>query len=144
MWTNLTYRGFDYGAYTQWQRLPRLPHVVSICTAPPTEEPIDLAAAKVRANFTWTSPDERDALVTSFISAARAKVEFDTGLALLTQTREVYLDVVTSDVIVLPEHSLPLQSVTSIEVTDTDGNVTTLNPATDYLVDLVSARIQIQ
>lgn|SRR5215831_2833919 len=143
MWTNLTFRGFDYGSWQQSQRLPRLPHVVSVCTVAPTEEPLDLAAAKLRANFTWPSPDERDALITSFIASARQKVEHDTGLALLTQTREVYFDVLTSTVIVLPEYCVPLQTVASVEWTDNDGNVTTLVEDTDYVVDYVSGRILI-
>ena len=141
MWTNLLFRGFDYGAYSAWMhRLPRLPHVVSICTEPPSTEVFTLDEAKLRAGFTWPSPDERDALLAQFIRTARGKVEFDTGLALLAQTREVYFDVLTSPVIVLPEHSMPLQAVDAIEVTNTDGTITTLDPST-YSVDFVSARI---
>jgi len=141
MWTNLTFRGFDYG-WQSYQRPPRLPHVVSICTSPPIDEPLTLDEAKLRAGFTWPSPDERDDLITSFISAARQQVEHDTGLALLLQTREVYFDVVTSSVIILPEHSLPLQDVTSVAWTDMDGTSTTLDP-TEYVVDYVSGRIQL-
>jgi uncharacterized phiE125 gp8 family phage protein len=140
-WTNLTYRGFDYGGYCAWRdRLPRLPHVVSICSTPPTEEVFTLDEAKLRAGFTWPSPDERDALINQFIRTARAKVEFDTGLALLDQTREVYFDVLTSNVINLPEHSIPLTAVAAVDITGSDGTITTLDPST-YWVDFVSARI---
>ena len=93
MWNNLPFWGFDYrGDWWWWweQRwLPPLPHIVSVCTVPPSDEVYTLDEAKLRAGFTWPSPDERDALMDSFIRAARAKVESDTGLALLTQTREV-------------------------------------------------------
>jgi len=142
-WATDTYRGGWYGGpwYASWRdRLPRLPHVISICTAPPTEEPLTLDEAKLAANFTWTSPDERDAQLLRFVKAARAKVELDTALALLTQTREVYLDVVSSSIIILPEHCLPLQQVVSIVTIGRDGTATTMNPAS-YVVDAVGGRI---
>jgi uncharacterized phiE125 gp8 family phage protein len=148
-YTNLTYHGYLYGAYgyygyyeTWYQHYPYpfLPHAISIVTTPPAEEPFTLDEAKLRANFTWPSPDERDAMITSFISAARAKVEFDTGLSLIDQTRAIYLDTVQSNVILLPDHSMPLQSVESIVTIDRDGNSSVVDPAT-YVVDFASARI---
>jgi uncharacterized phiE125 gp8 family phage protein len=143
MWTNLTFRGFTFADGAAWyQRLPPLPHMVSICTVPPDAEVFSIGDAKLRAGFTWPSPDERDALMDQFIRTARAKVEFDTGLALLDQTREVYFDTLLSNIIILPEHSMPLTAVASIEVTNTDGSVTILDPST-YVVDFVSARISL-
>lgn len=142
MWTTLTYRGLNYDGWRQAQRLPRLPHVVSTCITAPTEEIFTLDEAKLRAGFTWPSPDERDDLIEAFIRAARHKVELDTGLALMAQTREVYFDVLTSPIIVLPEHSLPLLDVSEIAWTNTDGVVTVLD-VDEYVVDYVTGRIQL-
>lgn len=103
-------------------------------------EPLTLDEAKLRAGLDWTLGDPRDALMTGFIAAARAKVEQDTGLALLTQTRDVYLDAVYDRTIVLPPQSMPLQAVTSVKTWDTAGVQNTLDPS-NYVVDLPSARL---
>lgn len=116
------------------------PHAISVLVTPPTVEPLTLDQAKLRAGLDWAGGDPRDALMLGFIQAARAKVEQDTGLALLTQTRDVYLDAVARRTIDLPSQCRPLQSVTSVKSTDTAGVVNTLDPA-NYVVDLVSARI---
>lgn len=103
-------------------------------------EPLTLAQGKLRAGLDWTDGDARDALMSGFIAAARAKVEQDTGLALLSQTRDVYFDAIYGSSLTLPSQSMPLQSVTYIKSTDTSDVVNTL--ATDqYVVDLVSGRI---
>jgi uncharacterized phiE125 gp8 family phage protein len=116
------------------------PHAVSLLVTPPTLEPLTLDEAKLRAGLDWATGDPRDALMTGFIAAARRKVEIDTGLALLTQTRDVYFDAVTGSAITLPALSRPLQSVTSFKSIDTAGVTNTLNP-TNYVVDLASARV---
>jgi hypothetical protein len=67
--------------------------VSSIVVTPPSEEPLTLDQAKLLANLDWPTGDPRDAMMTSFISAARQQVEQDTGLALLTQTRNVTITV---------------------------------------------------
>jgi uncharacterized phiE125 gp8 family phage protein len=112
----------------------------SILVTPPAIEPLTLDEAKLRAGQEWVAGDPRDALMLGNIRAARAYVENDTGLALLTQTRDIYLDRVTGPVLRLPEQSRPLQSVTSIKTTDTAGVQTTLAPG-GYVVDLATARI---
>lgn len=120
----------------------RFPHPVSVVVTPPATEPLTLAEGKLRAGLDWANGDPRDALMQAFIAAARSKVEQDTGLALLTQTRDVYFDTLTetSDgTILLPAQSTPLQSVTSVKSTDTLGVVNTLDPS-NYIVDL-SGRI---
>jgi uncharacterized phiE125 gp8 family phage protein len=123
---------------------PRYPHAISVCTVQPTEEPITLEQAKLRAGLSWTSggspADPRDDLMLSFIKAARSKVEHDTGLALITQTRDVYFDAVRGTVIVLPWQCMPLQAVTSIETIDTAGAVHVMDPAS-YVVDGAGGRI---
>jgi uncharacterized phiE125 gp8 family phage protein len=116
------------------------PHAISVLVTPPVIEPLTLTEAKLRAGLDWVGGDPRDALMTGFIAAARAKVEADTGLALLTQTRDVYFDAIRDRTIVLPAQSRPLQSVTSFKSTDTAGAVNTLDPL-NYVVDLASGRL---
>src|SRR5258705_9577128 len=76
-----------------WAQGPRAyavaPHAVSVLVTPPALEPLTLDQGKLRAGLDWVAGDPRDALMTGFIQAARSQVEQDTGLALLTQTRDV-------------------------------------------------------
>jgi len=118
------------------------PHAISVLVTPPTIEPLTLTQGKLRAGLDWLVGDPRDDLMTGFIAAARSKVEQDTGLALLTQTRDVYFDRWPYGTVPLelPAQSTPLQSVTSVKSTDTAGAVNTLDPST-YLVDVASGRI---
>lgn len=109
-------------------------HATSVVVVEPTTEPMDVPTAKAYARITGT---DLDALFPSWIKTARIKVEQDTGLALLTQTRDVYLDAFPAHVLTLPSQSAPLQSVTSVKSTDTSGVVNTFDP-TNYVVDLVS------
>lgn len=104
-------------------------------------EPLTLAQGKLRASLDWVDGDPRDALMTGFIAAARSKVEQDTGLALLLQTRDVLFDALPRQgPIILPSQSRPLQAVTSIASIDTSDVVHTLDPV-NYVVDLASARV---
>lgn len=86
---------------------------VSLLVVPPATEPLTLDEAKLRAGLTWAPGDERDAQMRGFIRAARERVERDTGYALLTQTRDVYLShyVHPSE---FPGPARPLQSITEI------------------------------
>src|SRR5262245_24487473 len=87
----------------------------SVLIAGPTEEPITLDEAKLRAGLDWEPGDPRDALMQGFIAAARNQVEQDTGLALLTQTREVTVLVPPGGgVVPLPMQALPLQAITDL------------------------------
>jgi len=52
-------------------------------------EPLTIAEGKLRAGLNWPPGDPRDALMASFIAAARNKVEQDTGLALLYQIHDL-------------------------------------------------------
>lgn len=123
-------------------RPSRLPHAISVLITPPALEPLTLDQGKLRAGLDWAPGDPRDDLMTGFIQAARAKVETDTGLALLTQTRDVYFDAMPrgGTPLDLPAQSRPLQSVTSVKYTDLGAVVQTMDP-TQYIVDLASARI---
>jgi uncharacterized phiE125 gp8 family phage protein len=108
------------------------PHVVSVLVTPPVLEPLELADAKLRASFDWDTGDPRDALMLDFIASARHQVEQDTGIALLTQTYDVFCDALPRGPIALPWR--PIQSVTSVKSTDSAGVVTTLDPS-NYIVD---------
>jgi uncharacterized phiE125 gp8 family phage protein len=99
-------------------------------------EPLTLAQAKLRAGLDWADGDVRDALMTGFIASARAKVEKDTGVALLTQMYDVLFDELPGDVFDLPWR--PVQAVVSVKTVDTSGAVQTLD-AVNYLLDPSSA-----
>lgn len=114
----------------------------SVIVTPPIE-PFTLDQAKLRAGLDWAFGDPRDDLMTDFIAAARSKVEQDTGLALLTQTRDVRFDSCggcAAGPLVLPSQSLPLQQIVSITITDSQGGVSLVDPE-DYTVDLGTGRI---
>lgn len=98
-----------------------MPPVTSALVVAPIVEPLTLDEAKLVAGLDWPAGDARDGLMKKHIAAARAKVEFDTGLALLTQTRAITFSTAalwSSGIIPLPMQSLPLQSLT-----DPNGNV---------------------
>jgi hypothetical protein len=84
--------------------------VASVLVMRPTEEPLTLDEAKLRAGLDWVPGDPRDALMRGFIAAARAQVELDTGLALLTQTRKV--TTAASPYQPIPWQAWPVQSMT--------------------------------
>src|SRR6187399_1106380 len=79
----------------------------------PIFEPLTLDEAKLRAGLDWPSGDPRDALMESFIRSARQKVEADTGLALLRQTRSVVITAAAGDVIPMPPYTIPTVSITA-------------------------------
>ena len=87
--------------------------VSSVLVEPPTEEPLTLDEAKLRAGLDWPAGDPRDALMADFIKAARAKVEQDTGLALLLQTRRVTLNVPGGSLLPPPAQTIPTVSITA-------------------------------
>jgi uncharacterized phiE125 gp8 family phage protein len=78
-----------------------------------------------------------DPLIETFIRAAREKVEIDSGLALLTQTRRVWFDTLPIGVIDLPPCCEPLQDVAEFAYVDTAGVSHPLDPAT-YQIDAAS------
>jgi len=84
----------------------------------PAEEPFTVEEIKVRASMMWPvtdPPDPRDAMIHDFIVSARHKVEVDTGLALLTQTRRAtFTTAAVCGVVPMPANCLPVQSVTDV------------------------------
>lgn len=103
-------------------------------TTPPSVEPLTLAEAKAHLKLDTTADD---ALVTAMIAAARARAEWHTGRALITQGWTLHLDAWPACGIVeipLP----PLQGVTAVTLAARDGTTATLSPSL-YTVDTASA-----
>lgn len=86
--------------------------VSSVLVAGPDAEPLTLAEGKLRAGLDWPDGDPRDDLMKGFIAAARQQVEHDTGLALLTQTRNVTITATSDGIMPMPVQAMPVQSIT--------------------------------
>lgn len=104
-------------------------------STPPATEPVTLDQAK--AWLRVESGNDEDALITALIPAARARCEWHTGRAFITQHWTLWLDRVAFCIeIPLP----PLQAVTSVTLYAPDGAATVLG--TDgYTVDLAGSRL---
>ena len=87
--------------------------VSSILLEPPAAEPLTLDEAKLRAGLDWAAGDPRDGLMDGFIKAARQKVEADSGLALLEQTRRVYISAAAGEPMPIPAQTIPTVSITA-------------------------------
>ncbi|MBS0273737.1 MAG: phage head-tail connector protein [Proteobacteria bacterium] len=95
-------------------------------TTPPSAEPITLDQAKAHLRVDTT---DDDALITSLIAAARARAEWNTGRAFVTQSWTLWLDGWPCNGIVeipLP----PLQSVASVTAYAMDGTPIVLDAST--------------
>lgn len=104
---------------------------------PPAIEPVTLDEAK--AHLKVDASDD-DALITSLIAAARARAEWHTGRAFVTQGWTLWLDAWPCAIgVPLP----PLQAVTSITAYALNDAATVLDAAT-YQVDTASARIALK
>lgn len=99
--------------------------------AAPTVEPLTVDQVMEHLRL-----DEYETMLPLLIASARVSAEAATSLALMTQTLDLYLDAFPAAEIILPRS--PLQSVTSITYTDTDGATQTL-AASEYQVDTASA-----
>jgi uncharacterized phiE125 gp8 family phage protein len=97
-------------------------------------EPISRAEAKAYLNLPERSPTdaEEDALIDSFISAAREIAETLQGRDLVRKQWDLSLDYFHCYEI---ECRAPLASVDLVKYRDSDGNYTTLTEGTDYIVD---------
>ena len=107
---------------------------MSLClTTPPASEPVTLAEAK--AHLKLDTADE-DALIGTLITAARARAEWHTGRAFVTQAWRLSLDAWPhGDAVDIPLP--PLVSVEEVAVIAADGVRTVLDPAV-YRVDAAS------
>jgi uncharacterized phiE125 gp8 family phage protein len=100
---------------------------------PPAAEPVTLADAKAHLKIETT---DEDALITTLMTAARARAEWHTGRAFITQSWILRLDAWPQDGIAeipLP----PLQAVTEVAVISPYDIRTVLNPLV-YRVDTAS------
>jgi uncharacterized phiE125 gp8 family phage protein len=96
----------------------------------PASEPITLAEAKAHLKVDGTS---EDALITSLIVTARLHAEAAFGLALITQSWSWRLDCwPPGGVAEVPLR--PVQAITRIRVTQSNGTQVTLDPSS-YLLD---------
>ena len=100
----------------------------------PAVEPLSYDELKAYPGLRLQNDDEM-AHITALIMAARQKVESDTGLRLITQAWDLYLDTFPTDAILIPIG--PLQSVTTIKTTSVAGVQSTVT-ATNYQVDIAS------
>jgi uncharacterized phiE125 gp8 family phage protein len=101
---------------------------------PPAAEPVSLSEAKEHLRITGT---DEDALITTFIEAAREYCEEYQNRAYITQTWDLSLDEFPDSPYSLPKP--PLQSISSIKYYDQDGTEDEFN-ASNYLVDTASVK----
>ncbi len=101
-------------------------------TTPPATEPVSLAAAKA---FLRVTSDAEDALIASLITALRARIEDELGLAMLTTGFRETLDGFPCGPLVLARG--PLTAVGAIAVADVSGAFHDLTAA-DYVPSLGS------
>lgn len=104
----------------------------------PTLEPVTLAEMKAQVRVDINTDDH---LILAQITAAREWAERFRNQAFVTQTLKLYLDNWPGGKIVLPRG--PVQSVTSVEYTDIDGNMLTYD-SSNYIVSTVSQPAEIR
>jgi uncharacterized phiE125 gp8 family phage protein len=97
---------------------------LELVTAPATE-PVTLDEAK--AHLKIDSSDD-DALITTLIAAARARAEWHTGRAFVTQSWRLWLDAWPCEPVEIPLP--PLQSVSTVTVYARDDSATVLDAST--------------
>ncbi len=105
---------------------------------PPAEEPVTLDAAK--AWLRVESGNDEDALIAALIAAARARAEWHTGRAFVTQGWTLWLD---GPGICFDIPLRPLQAVTSVTLHDRNGGSTVLD-ADSYVVDAPGSRVALK
>src|SRR5262245_58874473 len=110
---------------------------ILVVAAPPL---FTLDEAKLRAGLDWPPDDPRDDLMMAFVATATHKVEIDTELELLTQTREVVAYGNLPTEIALPAICKPLQSVASITYVDVLGAAQVVDPLI-YAIDAIRGRL---
>ncbi len=102
----------------------------SLVTAP-AFEPVTLKEAKDHLRVDTANDD---ALISSFITVARVNAEYFTGRAFITQEWDWFLDCFPGATGILNVPVPPLQSVTSVNYLDVDGNSQLLD-GSKYVAD---------
>lgn len=97
----------------------------------PTSEPVSVSEAKAHLNVTHT---DDDALIGTYVSAARQLCEERTTRALPSQVQDLYLDEFPECIEV---RKVPLADVVSLTYLDSEGSTATLGSSA-YIVDTVS------
>ncbi|ADG70062.1 phiE125 gp8 hypothetical protein (plasmid) [Planctopirus limnophila DSM 3776] len=116
-----------------------LTHGRVVTTIAPADEPITLADLKRQIRVDTSDEDDQ---LTAYIKAARELLEEHTERALVTQTRQLYLDRFPScQTIEIP--CTPVTSIESIEYIDPTGQLQELDPSS-YVADLVSSPARIR
>jgi len=101
-----------------------------VLTAPPAQEPVALADAKL---YLRVDVADDDALINSLITGARSELERGLGRALITQSYTYLLDAWPAGFAVnLP--IAPVQSVDQVRVYAVDGSFTVISPSR-YMLD---------
>lgn len=85
--------------------------VQSVLVTPMQEDLFTPDEALLLAGLNWTEDDPRRAMVPGWIKAAQQRAELDTGLALLTQIREVTFTVPAWNWMPLPAQCTPTQAI---------------------------------
>jgi uncharacterized phiE125 gp8 family phage protein len=106
----------------------------AILTSPPAIEPASLSDAKAHLRLVQ---NDDDSLIGTLISAARRRVEAETGLALIAQGWSCYLDDWPEDGIVALPIS-PLIAVSTVKVYGDDDSAAAID-SSHYYIDAVSA-----
>ena len=101
---------------------------LTLVTAPAIE-PVTLEEARYQVGVP-AGVDYHDTNLTRLITAAREKVETDTGRAIITQTWEMAIDLLPFGINALYLPRSPVQSVTYIKYYDTTNTQQTLSTAT--------------
>lgn len=108
-------------------------------TAPPAEEPVTLDQAN--AWLRVESGGDEDALIASLVPAARARCEWHTGRAFVTQSWTLWLDSIGDGCIELPLP--PLIGVQSVTLYARDDGAMVLD-AGAYIVDVPGGRVMLK
>ena len=109
-----------------------------VLTAAPAAEPISVAEAKAHLRI---DTDDEDTLLAALIGSARAFIERNLSLALISQGWSYYLDAwPCSRTVSLPLG--PVRAVTAIRRYGTDDVATEIDPGS-YTVDVLSERARI-
>jgi uncharacterized phiE125 gp8 family phage protein len=106
---------------------------------PPAVEPVTLDDAKAHLKVDTT---DDDALITNLIGAARARAEWHTGRAFVTQSWLLWLDAWPCGA---PAEIplLPVQAVSAVTTYARDDTAVALDPSL-YQVDIASARVALR